>query len=232
MKELKQYLWGNPYHGRGIIVGQSGGFAAAAYFIMGRSVNSRNRIFKESGEDVMIYPFDKEKLSDPSLVIYSPVKRFRDLLIITNGDQTDTIYNYLRQGEDCAFEKALETRTFEPDAPNFTPRISALLDFQNDYKYKISIIKSDGNGQNCRRFIYSYQAQSGKAHFIHTYRDGNPLLSFHGEPVEFEINGGIEEFADSIWSCLDKDNKVSLAVKFTDLKNKTTQTKIINKNLL
>lgn len=232
MKELKEYLLNNPYHGRGIIVGESGGFAVAAYFIMGRSENSRNRVFAAQGDDVIIYPYDKSKVSDPSLIIYSPVKRAGDIMIVTNGDQTDTIFRQLKEGGDFAFEKALNTRTFEPDAFNFTPRISALLDFSHEFNYKMSVIKSDGKGQNCRHFTYAYQAQKGKAHFIHTYREGNPLLSFCGEPYEFEIRGGIEQFTESIWNWLNKDNKVSLAVKFIDLRTKTTTTKIINKNLL
>ena len=232
MKNLKDYLLSGSYHGRGIIAGQIGGCAAAAYFIMGRSQNSRNRVFKAEGENVVIYPFDRALVSDPSLIIYSPIKKLGNKVVVTNGDQTDTVCGFIRRSGDFAFERALETRTFEPDAPNFTPRISALLDFEKDFSYKMSIIKSDGKGGKCRRFTYSYEPEEGKIHFIHTYADGNPQKSFFGEPFETEWAGDIDGFAETVWQNLDGENKVSLAVKFFDLKTKKSQTRIINKNKL
>lgn len=231
MTDFKNYLSSNIYPGRGIIVGMTpGGKAAAAYFIMGRSANSRNRIFQKENENITIYPFDASKVSDPSLIIYSPIKRIGNLVAVTNGDQTDTVCEYISRGDKNAFENALDSRRFEPDSPNFTPRISAVLDLDTNLYYKISIIKSDGTGVKCRRFVFSYEAAAGAGHIIHTYlNDGNPLPSFVGEPVEVKIDDDIEKFSSEIWEGLNFDNKIALAVCFYDLQNKTSEIKIINK---
>lgn len=233
MTDLKNYLQSNTYHGRGIIVGLTpSGKAAVAYFIMGRSLNSRNRIFEKEGENVTIYPFDASKVSDPSLIIYSPVKRINDALVVTNGDQTDTICEFLVKGDKNAFTNALNTRRFEPDMPNFTPRISAILDLNENFRYSISILKSEGQGEKCFRYSFDYEAVNGTGHFIHTYMsDGNPLPSFTGEPISVNIDDDIDNFTSIIWENLNNDNKISLVVKFFDLANKTSQTKIINKNI-
>ena len=184
----------NSYPGRGIIVGKSknGKYAVTAYFIMGRSENSRNRVFDDFGDKVMIYPFDASKVEDPSLIIYAPVRNLGKQLIVTNGDQTDTIYDGLKAGK--SFEEALESRCFEPDAPNYTPRISALLDFNDGFSYKMNILKSaDAEGSGCNRFTYSYAPVDGVGHFLHTYKcDGNPLPSFNGEPERINILNSIE----------------------------------------
>ena len=230
---VEKLIGENTYPGRGIIVGKTpdGKKAAAAYFIMGRSENSRNRVFKEEGENVTIYPFDESKVTDPSLIIYSPLKVFENKLIITNGDQTDTIYNFLNSGE--SFEAALETRCFEPDAPNFTPRISAVAELaDNDFTYKMSILKSADNvGGGCNRFCFSYEAVNGTGHFIHTYmHDGNPLPSFEGEPEAIEISDNIKEFAERIWNNLNEENKISLYVRYIDLHTGETENVMYNKH--
>ena len=230
---IEKLIGENVYPGRGIIVGKTpdGKKAVTAYFIMGRSENSRNRVFKEEGENVIIYPFDESKVTDPSLIIYSPLKVFENKLIVTNGDQTDTIYDFLNDG--ASFEAALETRCFEPDAPNFTPRISAMLEFADTaFTYKMSILKSaDNEGSNCNRFCFSYEAVNGKGHFIHTYmHDGNPLPSFEGEPEEIEVFDSIRDFADKIWNNLNKDNKISLYVRYVDLMTGETENVMFNRN--
>lgn len=230
---MKDLVKDNPYVGRGIVIGKTedGTKAAFAYFIMGRSDNSRNRIFREEGEDVMIYPFDESKVEDPSLIIYAPVRKLDGKLIVTNGDQTDTIRDFVLEGK--SFEDALETREFEPDGPNWTPRISGMLTFADgDFTYKMSILKSaDAEGTACNRFTYSYKALAGVGHFIHTYMgDGNPLPSFEGEPKKVEIPNDIDEFTNGLWNALNEDNKVSLFVRFIDLATGETKSKIVNKN--
>ncbi len=231
---VSDYLKDNDYPGRGIVIGKSkcGRYAVTAYFIMGRSENSRNRIFVEDGEGIRTKAFDESKLVDPSLIIYSPVRVLKNNLIVTNGDQTDTIYTMMNQK--FTFEQALRTRSFEPDAPNFTPRISGLLKFvDSDFTYFLSILKSaDGNSESCERFTYSYLAPlNGVGHIIHTYKcDGNPIPSFEGEPKRIEINEDIDSFTDTLWNSLNEDNKVSLFVRYVDLLTHDENTKIVNKN--
>ena len=209
------------YHGRGIIIGKSadGTKAITAYFIMGRSENSRNRVFVENGDEVTIYPHDESKVEDPSLIIYSPVKTVDKDIIVTNGDQTDTIEEFLLKGGD--FRAALRTRAFEPDAPNFTPRISGILHLDKEFTYEMSILKSaDANGSACNRYFYEYPSLSGVGHFIHTYvTDGNPLPTFMGEPERVVIPNDIDTFAEEIWSNLDKNNRIALHCRYIDLKS-------------
>ena len=224
----------NSYVGRGIILGKSKDEknAVIAYFIMGRSENSRNRVFVENGSEVIIKPFDESKVEDPSLIIYSPIKKYENKLIVTNGDQTDTIYEYLEKGN--TFEEALNTRCFEPDAPNFTPRISGMINFENnDFTYKMSILKSaDKEGSSCNRYIYSYNSLPGLGHFIHTYMgDGNPIPTFMGEPERVEIPNDINEFVNDIWINLNSDNKISLYVRYINLEDNTEKNVMINKNV-
>jgi len=222
----------NSYVGRGIVAGKSadGKHAVTAYFIMGRSDNSRNRVFVENGDDVTIYPFDASKVEDPSLIIYSPVRKINNELIVTNGDQTDTIYDFIKDGK--TFEQALNTREFEPDAPNYTPRISALLTFDGGYSYKMSILKSaDGKGGACNRYTFSYEAINGLGHFIHTYNcDGNPIPTFTGEPERVEIPNNIDELTNTLWENLNCDNKISLYVRYINLENGKVENRMINKN--
>ena len=231
---VSDYLKDNNYPGRGIVIGKSecGRYAVTAYFIMGRSENSRNRIFVEDGEGIRTKAFDESKLVDPSLIIYSPVRVLKNNLIVTNGDQTDTIYNMMNQK--FTFEQSLRTRSFEPDSPNFTPRISGLIKFiDSDFTYFLSILKSaDGNSESCERFTYSYLAPlNGVGHIIHTYKsDGNPIPSFEGEPKRIEINEDIDNFTDTLWNSLNEDNKVSLFVRYVDLLTHEVKTKIVNKN--
>ena len=232
-KSASERLKGNPYVGRGIIVGRSadGKNAVTAYFIMGRSENSRNRVFTVKDGNVYTEPFDASKLLDPSLIIYAAVRSYENRLIVTNGDQTDTIYNFLKENK--TFAQALETREFEPDAPNFTPRISAMLTFGKDsFSYEMSILKSiDEVGSDCCRFIFSYPSKAGLGHFIHTYAcDGNPLPTFAGEPERVEIPNSIDTFSENIWESLDPDNKISLYVRYTDISGNSYTEKIINKN--
>ncbi len=223
----------NSYVGRGIVIGRSdsGKKAVFAYFIMGRSENSRNRIFKEEGDDLMIYPFDASKVEDPSLIIYAPVRTMKDCVIVTNGDQTDTVFEYLKKGK--TFEEALETREFEPDAPNFTPRISGILHFSDkDFTYKLSILKSaDEKGSACNRYTFSYTSRNGLGHFIHTYNcDGNPIPTFTGEPERVQIPDDMEEFAKTLWDNLNESNKISLYVRSIDLATGQYEKVLINKN--
>ena len=227
-------LKNNAYAGRGIIIGKSadGKRAMTVYFIMGRSQNSRNRIFaeKEDGE-VIIYPHDYSKVEDPSLIIYSPIRVYENKLIVTNGDQTDTIYDALVAGK--SFEDALDTREFEPDRPNWTPRISGMLTFDGgDFKYKMSILKSaDAEGSACNRFTYSYAPMAGVGHFIHTYVcDGNPLPTFQGEPERLNIPNDIEEFAKEVWENLNEENKISLYARSVDLETGEVWNVMINKH--
>lgn len=234
MISLEQELKGNSYPGRGIVIGKSadGKKAAAAYFIMGRSENSRNRIFVEDGEGIRTQAFDPSKLVDPSLIIYVPVRVLGNDTIVTNGDQTDTIYEGLKEG--LTFEQSLRSREFEPDGPNYTPRISGVMHIENgQYDYAMSILKSNnGNPQACNRYTFSYEnCVAGEGHFIHTYQcDGNPLPSFEGEPKLVAIPNDIEEFAQMLWSSLNEENKVSLFVRYINIEDGTYETKIINKN--
>ena len=223
----------NSYVGRGIVIGKTedGKKAATAYFIMGRSENSRNRVFVEKGEEVIIYPFDESKVEDPSLIIYSPIKVHENKLIVTNGDQTDTIYDFIKDGK--TFEEALETREFEPDKPNFTPRISGMLTFNDkDFSYKMSILKSgDEEGTVCNRYTFSYKPIAGLGHFIHTYNhDGNPIPTFTGEPERVKIPNDIDAFLENIWTNLNDQNKISIYVRFVDLETGKIENRMINKN--
>lgn len=233
---LEQELRSNSYPGRGIVLGKSknGTKAVAAYFIMGRSTNSRNRIFVEDGEGIRTQAFDPSKLTDPSLIIYAPVKVLGNKTIVTNGDQTDTIYeNMDRQ---FTFEQSLRCREFEPDNPNYTPRISGIMHIENNnYNYALSILKtSNGNPASCNRFTFAYENPiAGEGHFIHTYmHDGNPLPSFYGEPKLVEISDDINDFTCMIWDSLNQENKVSLFVRFIDIATGKCETKIVNKNKL
>ena len=234
LQSLEGQLSNNPYPGRGIIIGKSkdGLFAVMAYFIMGRSENSRNRIFVEDGEGIRTQAFDPAKLSDPSLIIYAPVRVLGNKTIVTNGDQTDTIYEGMDRQQ--TFEQALRSREFEPDAPNFTPRISGILHIENGgYNYALSILKSsDGNPASCCRYTFAYENPlNGEGHFIHTYQqDGNPLPSFEGEPKRVAIEGDIDTFAGKIWENLNAQNKVSLFARYIDLASGAYESRIINKN--
>lgn len=238
MNIYKQYnvstlVAGNSYVGRGIIVGKSedGSKACVAYFIMGRSENSRNRVFVEKGDEVVIYPYDESKVEDPSLIIYSPIRKIYDSLIVTNGNQTDTIYDTIKAGG--TFSGALTTREFEPDGPNFTPRISAMLSFDNnDFTYEMSILKSiDEVGSDCCRYTYSYPSKAGLGHFIHTYIcDGNPIPTFCGEPERVNVLSDIDAFTKEIWESLDAENKISLYVRYIDLATGSVENRMINKN--
>lgn len=230
-KTMQKVLAGKSYVGRGLVIGKSkdGKKAVFAYFISGRSANSRNRIFVEDGEGLRTEPFDASKVEDPSLIIYSPVKVVGEDVIVTNGDQTDTIEEYLKAGK--GFRCALKTREFEPDAPNFTPRISGILHLKKPYSYQISILKSaDGKGKKCNRFTFDYEPVSGTGHFISTYlKDGNPLPSFTGEPVPVLVPNDLKAFADEIWNSLDGENKISLYCRSIDLKTGETQKILYNK---
>ena len=224
----------NSYVGRGIVIGKTedGKKAATAYFIMGRSENSRNRVFVEKGEEVIIYPFDESKVEDPSLIIYSPIKVHENKLIVTNGDQTDTIYDFIKDGK--TFEEALETREFEPDKPNFTPRISGMMTFADkDFSYKMSILKSgDEEGTVCNRYTFSYKPIAGLGHFIHTYNhDGNPIPTFTGEPERVKIPNDIDAFLKNIWENLNDQNKISIYVRYVDLETGKIENRMINKNI-
>ena len=228
--DIAALLKGNTYPGRGIILGTSedGETAVAAYFIMGRSVNSRNRVFVEEPDGIRTEAFDPSKLSDPSLIIYHPVRELGRSLIVTNGDQTDTIREYLERGE--TMEQALRTRQFEPDGPNWTPRISGLL--CPDGSCKMSILKSaDPEGSACARIFFEYPAIKGQGRFLHTYVcDGNPIPTFTGEPERVAISGDIDEFTAMLWDNLNPDNKISLFVRYTDLATGEFEQKILNKH--
>ena len=239
LNKIENLLANNTYPGRGIIVGKSedGKSAMIAYFIMGRSENSRNRIFERYEGGMRTKAFDESKLVDPSLIIYNPYLECGASDIFTNGDQTDTIFNYIKEhGDDgFSFEKSLHTREFEPDKPNFTPRISAILNYKKknaDFNYKLSILKSsDGNPEVCDRFFYSYAPIDGLGHFIHTYEcDGNPIPSFYGEPERVKMPNTAKELADLVWNNLNCDNKVSLFVRVVCLSSGKSEEIIINKN--
>lgn len=233
INDIGQLIEGNSYVGRGIVIGKSadGSKACSAYFIMGRSANSRNRIFTVKDDAVYTEPFDASKVEDPSLIIYAAVREFKNNLIVTNGDQTDTIYDYLEKGK--CFKCALASREFEPDAPNFTPRISGMLTFEDgDFTYEMSILKSaDAQGSACNRYTFSYAPLAGLGHFLHTYVcDGSPIPTFQGEPERVAIPDDIDEFTDKLWAALDEDNKISLYVRYTDLADGSTESRLINKN--
>lgn len=233
---LEQDLKGNSYPGRGIVIGRSadGKKAVAAYFIMGRSENSRNRIFVEEGDGLRTEAFDPAKLTDPSLIIYAPVRVLGNKTIVTNGDQTDTIFDYMDSQQ--TFEQSLRTRKFEPDEPNYTPRISGIMHIEdNKYNFAMSVLKSNnGDPDSCLRYTFAYEnPKAGEGRFIHTYMgDGNPLPSFEGEPklVEIDDKGGIDAFVENIWNSLNEDNKVSLFVRFIDIETGNFESRIINKN--
>lgn len=231
--KARELLAGNPYVGRGILVGRTPNArrAVVAYFIMGRSANSRNRIFCVRDGAVFTEPFDPARVEDPSLIIYAALRSYENRLIVTNGDQTDTVYQALAEGK--GFFEALTTRAFEPDAPNFTPRISAMLTFgENDFTYDMSILKSvDADGSACARYGFSYPAIPGLGHFIHTYQtDGNPLPTFWGEPERVAVSDDIDEMTDEIWSNLSPENRISLYVRYIDLADKTVESRLINRN--
>lgn len=231
---IDELIKDNPYVGRGIVIGKTpnGKKAVAAYFIMGRSENSRNRIFTEKNGEVFTEPFDASKVQDPSLIIYAAIRRFENKLIVTNGDQTDTIYDSFASGH--CMRHALKTRKFEPDAPNYTPRISGVLDFEDgDFSYEMSILKSaDAEGTACNRYLFEYEALNGLGHFIHTYvTDGNPIPTFQGEPERVAISDDIDAFTNTLWSALNESNKISLYVRYTDLATGEEENRLINKNV-
>lgn len=237
MKQLtiEQALQGNVYPGRGILVGKSedGINAVIAYFIMGRSENSRNRIFVKNGTGIRTQPYDPEKVTDPSLIIYSPVRVLDNATIVTNGDQTDTVYESLVKGG--TFEEALRSRSFEPDAPNYTPRISGLVEMrESDVSLRLSILKScSGNPESTLRQFFEYESPApGEGFLIHTYSgDGSPLPSFEGEPVPVSLSGDIDTFTHTLWHSLKEDNKISLFTRFIGIKSGLADTRILNKNL-
>ncbi len=234
MRQLANELDENAYPGRGIVIGKTpdGKKAVMAYFIMGRSVNSRNRIFVEDGEGIRTQAFDPSKLTDPSLIIYAPVRVLGNKTIVTNGDQTDTIYEGMDR--QLTFEQSLRSREFEPDAPNYTPRISGILHIEGDiFNYAMSILKSNnGNPKACNRYTFAYSNPvAGEGHFIHTYKeDGDPLPSFEGEPKLVEIKGEIDEFTQILWESLNEENKVSLFVRYIEIETGKYETRIVNKN--
>ena len=231
VNDIGELIKDNSYVGRGIVIGKSedGRSIAIAYFIMGRSANSRNRVFTEDGDTVTIYPADSSKVEDPSLIIYSPIRKIGDNLIVTNGDQTDTIYDFMRDGN--TFEEALETREFEPDGPNWTPRISGVVTLDESESYKMSILKSqDADGTDCARYTFSYKLQNGLGHFIHTYKEnGNPIPTFEGEPERVAIPNTAEELKQLIWNNLNEDNKISLYVRYIDVTGRSIENKMVNK---
>ena len=233
IKTLSERLEGNRYPGRGIVIGKTpdGKKAAIAYFIMGRSANSRNRVFTEKNGEIFTEPFDASKVEDPSLIIYAAVRSYENKLIVTNGNQTDTIYDGLAAGK--SFSQALTSREFEPDAPNLTPRISGMLTFEgNDFTYEMSILKSgDAAGTFCNRYTFSYGACAGLGHFIHTYVcDGNPIPTFQGEPERVAMDDDIDAFTTDLWNALDAENRISLYVRYTDLETGEAQSRMVNKN--
>lgn len=234
MLSIEQELQGNSYPGRGIIIGKSadGTNAVAAYFIMGRSSNSRNRVFVEDGEGIRTQAYDPSKMEDPSLIIYAPVRVLGNKTIVTNGDQTDTIYNGM--DKQMTFEQSLRTREFEPDGPNYTPRISGIMHIENGkYNYAMSIIKSNhGCPDGCNRYTFAYEnPEAGQGHFIHTYQcDGNPLPSFEGEPKLISVPDDMDTFTDILWNSLNEENKVSLFVRYINIATGSYKTRIVNKN--
>ena len=232
INELESLIKGNPYVGRGIIIGKNtDGKAVTAYFIMGRSENSRNRIFCEEDGCIKTKAFDESKVEDPSLIIYNAVRTLDNKLIATNGDQTDTIYDGIAAGK--SFSEALRSREFEPDHPNLTPRISGMITFENgDFTYQMSILKSiDAEGSDCARYTFEYPSKPGLGHFIHTYvTNGNPLPTFQGEPERVALTDDIDAFTVRLWNALDAENKISLYVRYDDPADGTTESRLINKN--
>ena len=234
MRSMAEELRNNAYPGRGIVLGRTpdGKKAAAAYFIMGRSSNSRNRVFVEDGDGIRTQAFDPSKLEDPSLIIYAPVRVLGNKTIVTNGDQTDTIYEGMDR--QMTFEQSLRSREFEPDGPNYTPRISGIMHIENGrYNFAMSILKSaEGRPESCQRYTFAYENPvPGEGRFIHTYQhDGNPLPSFAGEPKQVEIPDSLDAFTDLLWGNLNEDNKVSLFVRYIDIASGTWETRIVNKN--
>ena len=229
---IKELIYGNSYVGRGIINGlsQDSKFAVAAYFIMGRSANSRNRIFEEEGKEVFTKPFDASKVEDPSLIIYAAIREVNGDLVVTNGDQTDTIVDGIKAGK--TFAGALKSRCFEPDAPNLTPRISSILHLGQEFSYEMSILKSrDAEGSGCNRYTFDFEPKAGLGHFIHTYVcDGNPIPTFQGEPERVFIPNDIDTFTKDIWDNLDENNKISLYVRYINLQTGEITNRLINKN--
>lgn len=231
--DIGELIKDNPYVGRGIVIGKSedGKHAVTAYFIMGRSNNSRNRVFTKRGSDLYTEPYDASKVEDPSLIIYAAVRETFGGLIVTNGDQTDTVYDGLNRG--LSFTDSLKSREFEPDAPNLTPRISGYVTFgENDFTYEMSILKSaDPLGTACNRYTFSYPSLPGLGHFIHTYvTDGNPIPTFQGEPERVAIPNDIDVLTDNLWKNLNEDNKISLYVRYTNLTSGEKIERLINKN--
>ena len=232
--DIGKLICGNPYVGRGIVIGKTedGSSAVSAYFIMGRSANSRNRVFTKRGGDLFTEPYDASKVEDPSLIIYAAVRETEGGLIVTNGDQTDTVYEGLKNG--LCFSDSLKSREFEPDAPNLTPRISGYITFgEGDFSYEMSILKSaDALGTACNRYTFSSPSLCGLGHFIHTYvTDGNPIPTFQGEPERVAIPSDIDAFTESIWQNLNEDNKISLYVRYTNLTTGEKTERLINKNV-
>ena len=233
-KNLAEILKSNSYPGRGIVIGKSpcGKYAVTAYFIMGRSTNSRNRIFVEDGNGIRTQAFDESKLEDPSLIIYAPVRVLGNKTIVTNGDQTDTIYEGM--DKQMTFEQSLRSRCYEPDAPNLTPRISGIMHVENGkYNYALSILKSNNGREGAHnRYTFAYENPfAGEGHFIHTYEsDGNPLHSFEGEPTWVGISGSIDDFTNEVWNALNEDNKVSLFVRYINIETGEAESRIVNKN--
>ena len=233
INNIGELINGNPYVGRGIVIGksESANSAVSAYFIMGRSNNSRNRVFVKRGDDLYTEPFDASKVEDPSLIIYAAIRKTEGGLIVTNGDQTDTVYDGLKAG--LSFSDSLKSREFEPDAPNLTPRISGYINFgEGDFTYEMSILKSaDALGTACNRYTFSYPSLPGLGHFIHTYvTDGNPIPTFQGEPERVAIPDDIDAFTNDVWTNLNEDNKISLYVRYTDLESGEITERLINKN--
>ena len=232
VNDIGELIAGNSYVGRGIVVGETpdGKRAVSAYFIMGRSANSRNRVFAVRDGAVYTEPFDASKVEDPSLIIYAAVRELGRKLIVTNGDQTDTICDGMKAGK--TFSASLASRRFEPDAPNLTPRISAVLDFDGGFSYEMSILKSaDAEGTACNRYTFDYEPLPGVGHFIHTYVcDGNPIPTFQGEPERVAVTDDIDGFTNKLWCALDGDNKISLYVRYTDIETCAVEERLINKN--
>lgn len=234
INNIGELIRGNSYVGRGIVIGKSadGKSLATAYFIMGRSANSRNRVFVERDGAIFTEPYDASKVEDPSLIIYAALRTLDNKLIVTNGDQTDTVYEGVAAGK--SFSESLTVREFEPDAPNLTPRISGMATMRDgDFTYEMSILKSaDAEGTACNRYTFSYSALPGLGHFIHTYVcDGNPIPTFQGEPERVAIPNSIDDLTDTLWDALDADNKISLYVRYTDLETGAVTSRLINKNV-
>ena len=234
MKSMYEAVAASTYPGRGIIAGRTSdaGRAFFAYFIMGRSVNSRNRVFVREGEGIRTEAFDPSQMEYPSLIIYAPVRRMGDTIIVTNGDQTDTIRDFL--SEEKSFVDALRTRTFEPDAPNYTPRVSLIAQTGEGFTFSMGICKAaDASGERCLRCFYEYEDMpAGEGRFLHTYRcDGSPIPSFEGEPEIVSLEGNIDEMTEKLWSALDRDNRVSLWTETVDLATGARESRIINRNV-